>query len=74
LYRYILFIADFARHKFPEEIDSYADYYYWDIEIADLKQVQYCTISFYHFKIKIILYCVGQYNNNSKLKMYHCGA
>jgi len=39
LYRYILFLADFARHKFPEEIDSYADYYYWDIDIADLKQV-----------------------------------
>ncbi|ONM14150.1 DNA ligase 4 [Zea mays] len=41
--RYILFIADFARHKFPEEIDSYADYYYWDIEIADLKQI-FCNI------------------------------
>ncbi|XP_066343762.1 putative DNA ligase 4 [Miscanthus floridulus] len=37
--RYILFLADFARHKFPEEIDSYADYYYWDIENADLKQI-----------------------------------
>jgi DNA ligase-4 len=39
LYRYILFLADFARHKFPEEIDSYADFYYWDIDVADLKQV-----------------------------------
>lgn len=37
--KYILFLADFARHKFPEEIDSYADYYYWDIDIADLKQI-----------------------------------
>lgn len=37
--RYILFLADFARHKFPEEIDSYADYYYWDIDVADLKQI-----------------------------------
>lgn len=45
LYRYILFLADFARHKFPEEIDSYADYYYWGIEIADLKQVQYLVLS-----------------------------
>lgn len=45
LYRYILFLADFARHKFPEEIDSYADYYYWDIEIADLKQVHYLVLS-----------------------------
>jgi hypothetical protein len=44
LYRYVLFLADFARHKFPEEIDSYADYYYWDIEIADLKQVQYLVL------------------------------
>ncbi|OEL28408.1 putative DNA ligase 4 [Dichanthelium oligosanthes] len=26
------------KHKFSEEIDSYADYYYWDIDIADLKQ------------------------------------
>uniref|UniRef100_A0A0E0DI11 DNA ligase n=1 Tax=Oryza meridionalis TaxID=40149 RepID=A0A0E0DI11_9ORYZ len=30
---------DFARHKFPEEIDSYADYFYWDIDISDLKQI-----------------------------------
>ncbi|XP_025824228.1 putative DNA ligase 4 isoform X2 [Panicum hallii] len=37
--KYILFLSDFARHKFPEEIDSYADYYYWDIDIADLKQI-----------------------------------
>ncbi|CAL5025567.1 unnamed protein product [Urochloa decumbens] len=37
--KYILYLADFARHKFPEEIDSYADYYYWDIDIADLKQI-----------------------------------
>ncbi|KAL6652074.1 hypothetical protein ACP70R_010999 [Stipagrostis hirtigluma subsp. patula] len=37
--KYILFLADFARHKFPEEIDPYADYYYWDIDIADLKQI-----------------------------------
>ncbi|EMS49279.1 Putative DNA ligase 4 [Triticum urartu] len=29
---------DFARHKFPEEIDSYADFYYWDIDVSDLKQ------------------------------------
>jgi hypothetical protein len=43
LYRYILFLADFARHKFPEEIDQYADYYYWDIDIADLKQVRYLS-------------------------------
>jgi hypothetical protein len=43
LYRYILFLADFARHKFPEEIDPYADYYYWDIDIADLKQVRYLS-------------------------------
>uniref|UniRef100_A0A0D9ZQB6 DNA ligase IV n=1 Tax=Oryza glumipatula TaxID=40148 RepID=A0A0D9ZQB6_9ORYZ len=37
--KYILFLADFARHKFPEEIDSYADYFYWDIDISDLKQI-----------------------------------
>ncbi|XP_047063165.1 putative DNA ligase 4 [Lolium rigidum] len=37
--KYILFLADFARHKFPEEIDSYADFYYWDIDVADLKQI-----------------------------------
>ncbi|KAF8670272.1 hypothetical protein HU200_050807 [Digitaria exilis] len=37
--KYILYIADFARHKFPEEIDSYADYYFCDIDIADLKQI-----------------------------------
>ncbi|XP_048530376.1 putative DNA ligase 4 isoform X1 [Triticum urartu] len=37
--KYILFLADFARHKFPEEIDSYADFYYWDIDVSDLKQI-----------------------------------
>uniref|UniRef100_A0A0D9W947 DNA ligase n=1 Tax=Leersia perrieri TaxID=77586 RepID=A0A0D9W947_9ORYZ len=37
--KYILFLADFARHKFPEEIDSYADYFYCDIDISDLKQI-----------------------------------
>lgn len=37
--KYILFLADFARHKFLEEIDSYADFYYWDIDVADLKQI-----------------------------------
>uniref|UniRef100_J3M165 DNA ligase IV n=2 Tax=Oryza brachyantha TaxID=4533 RepID=J3M165_ORYBR len=37
--KYILFLVDFARHKFPEEIDSYADYFYWDIDISDLKQI-----------------------------------
>ncbi|GJN26520.1 hypothetical protein PR202_gb14455 [Eleusine coracana subsp. coracana] len=36
---YILFLADFARHKFPEEIDPYGDYYYWDIDISDVKQI-----------------------------------
>lgn len=57
LYRYILFLADFARHKFPEEIDSYADYYYWDIEIADLKQVQYLVLSaVYPYLCKIKYY------------------
>ncbi|TVU15844.1 hypothetical protein EJB05_39385, partial [Eragrostis curvula] len=37
--KYILFLADFARHRFPEEIDPYADYYFWDIDIADIKQI-----------------------------------
>ncbi|KAK3141578.1 hypothetical protein QOZ80_4BG0335660 [Eleusine coracana subsp. coracana] len=37
--KYILFLADFARHKFPEEIDPYGDYYYWDIDISDVKQI-----------------------------------
>lgn len=45
LYRYILYIADFARHKFPEEIDSFADYYFCDIDIADLKQVWHLFLS-----------------------------
>jgi hypothetical protein len=67
LYRYILFLSDFARHKFPEEIDSYADYYYWDIDIADLKQVR-------HICGRSIISSHRTHNNNSKLKMDHRGA
>ncbi|KAL6843747.1 hypothetical protein ACP4OV_026318 [Aristida adscensionis] len=59
---YILFLADFARHKFPEEIDPYADYYYWDIDIADLKQI-FSNID----KVSVDSDMVNQY------KEKHCG-
>ena len=59
LYRYILFLADFARRKFPEEIDSYADYYYWDIDIVDLKQVPHICSRFIISSNTIILHHIG---------------
>ncbi|KAJ1272656.1 hypothetical protein BS78_06G220100 [Paspalum vaginatum] len=59
--RYILFLADFARHKLPEEIDSYADYYYWDIDVADLKQI-FCNID------KV----AGDSNMVNRYKKKHC--
>lgn len=37
--RYYLFLADSSKSKFQEEIDTFSDYYYWDIDIADIKQV-----------------------------------
>nr|XP_029118623.1 DNA ligase 4 isoform X2 [Elaeis guineensis] len=37
--KYYLFLADSSKSKFREEIDTFSDYYYWDIDIADIKQI-----------------------------------
>ncbi|XP_038984742.1 DNA ligase 4 isoform X3 [Phoenix dactylifera] len=37
--KYYLFLADSSKRKFQEEIDTFSDYYYCDIDIADIKQV-----------------------------------
>ncbi|KAG1326863.1 DNA ligase 4 [Cocos nucifera] len=37
--KYYLFLADSSKSKFQEEIDTFSDYYYWDIDIADIKQM-----------------------------------
>ncbi|OAY80518.1 DNA ligase 4 [Ananas comosus] len=37
--KYFLSLADASKRKFHEEIDAYSDYYYWDIDIMDLKQM-----------------------------------
>ncbi|XP_073003706.1 putative DNA ligase 4 [Typha latifolia] len=37
--KYFLFLADATKHKLQEEIDAFSDYYFWDIDITDLKQI-----------------------------------
>ncbi|KAK1289638.1 DNA ligase 4 [Acorus calamus] len=37
--KYFLFLSDSSKNKFQEEIDAFSDYYYWDIDITDIKQM-----------------------------------
>ncbi|XP_020251503.1 DNA ligase 4, partial [Asparagus officinalis] len=37
--KYFLFLADSSKSKFQGEIDSFLDYYYWDLDITDMKQI-----------------------------------
>ncbi|XP_078439017.1 DNA ligase IV [Wolffia australiana] len=37
--KYLLFISDSSKKKLQEEMDLYSDYYYWDIDLTDLKQM-----------------------------------
>ncbi|KAJ6836646.1 DNA ligase 4 [Iris pallida] len=37
--KYFLFLADSSKSKFEEEIDKFSDYYYWDLDITDMKQI-----------------------------------
>ncbi|KAJ6846948.1 DNA ligase 4 [Iris pallida] len=37
--KYFLFLADSSKIKFEEEIDKFSDYYYWDLDITDMKQI-----------------------------------
>ncbi|GLT97393.1 hypothetical protein SLE2022_149600 [Rubroshorea leprosula] len=37
--KYFLFLCDSSKKKFQDEIDEYSDPYYWDVDLADLKQL-----------------------------------
>ncbi|KAJ3693458.1 hypothetical protein LUZ60_008938 [Juncus effusus] len=37
--KYILFLSDASKYKLREEIDHFSDYYFWDIDLSDLKQI-----------------------------------
>ncbi|KAF8033682.1 hypothetical protein BT93_C0069 [Corymbia citriodora subsp. variegata] len=37
--RYFLFLSDESKRKLQEEIDEFSDSYYWDLELADIKQL-----------------------------------
>ncbi|KAI0497035.1 hypothetical protein KFK09_023363 [Dendrobium nobile] len=41
--KYFLFFADSSKKKHQEEIDAFSDYYYWDIDIEDIKQI-FCNM------------------------------
>ncbi|PON91014.1 DNA ligase, ATP-dependent [Trema orientale] len=34
-----LFLSDFSKKKLQEEIDEFSDTYYWDLDLADMKQL-----------------------------------
>ncbi|XP_068641207.1 DNA ligase 4 [Aristolochia californica] len=37
--KYFLFLSDSSKSKSQEEIDEYSDYYYWDLDAVDIKQL-----------------------------------
>eukprot|EP00257_Ricinus_communis_P020694 XP_015579985.1 DNA ligase 4 isoform X1 [Ricinus communis] len=37
--KYFLFLADSSKKKLQEEIDEFSDSYYWDVDLADMKQL-----------------------------------
>ncbi|KAI6682623.1 hypothetical protein NL676_036504 [Syzygium grande] len=37
--KYFLFLSDISKRKLQEEIDEFSDSYYWDLELADIKQL-----------------------------------
>ncbi|WOK95000.1 DNA ligase 4 isoform X2 [Canna indica] len=37
--KYFLHFAGTSKRQFPDQIDAFADYYYWDIDVADIKQI-----------------------------------
>ncbi|KAK8965613.1 DNA ligase 4 [Platanthera guangdongensis] len=41
--KYFLFFSGSSRKKYREEIDALSDYYYWDIDIEDIKQI-FCNM------------------------------
>ncbi|XP_020593800.1 DNA ligase 4 [Phalaenopsis equestris] len=51
--KYFLFFADSSKKKYQEEIDAFSDYYYWDVDIEDIKQI-FCNM-------------IGSVNSNSKM-------
>lgn len=43
-WRYYLFISESSKKKLQEEIDEFSDSYYWDLDLADIKQVNVHSI------------------------------
>ncbi|XP_030510278.1 DNA ligase 4 [Cannabis sativa] len=37
--KYYLFLSDFSKKKLQEDIDEFSDTYYWDLDLADIKQL-----------------------------------
>ncbi|KAK8515564.1 hypothetical protein V6N12_075601 [Hibiscus sabdariffa] len=37
--KYFLFLSESSRMKLQQEVDEYSDPYYWDLDLADLKQL-----------------------------------
>ncbi|MCL7033412.1 hypothetical protein MKW94_001154 [Papaver nudicaule] len=37
--KYFLFLGDSSKEKLQEEVDEFADSYYWDLDFADIKQL-----------------------------------
>ncbi|KAE8711263.1 hypothetical protein F3Y22_tig00110299pilonHSYRG00075 [Hibiscus syriacus] len=37
--KYFLFLSELSRMKLQQEVDEYSDPYYWDLDLADLKQL-----------------------------------
>ncbi|KAI3974480.1 hypothetical protein MKX01_017973 [Papaver californicum] len=37
--KYFLFLGDSSKEKLQEEVDEFADSYYWDLDLADIRQL-----------------------------------
>ncbi|ERN12455.1 hypothetical protein AMTR_s00025p00149970 [Amborella trichopoda] len=37
--KYYLFLSDSSKKKLKEEIDAFSDYYYWDLDVTDLREL-----------------------------------
>ncbi|XP_039030849.1 DNA ligase 4-like isoform X2 [Hibiscus syriacus] len=67
--KYFLFLSESSRMKLQQEVDEYSDPYYWDLDLADLKQllnnIQRSENS------KTIDYYRGKYCPNDKWSLFH---
>eukprot|EP00268_Persea_americana_P049947 TRINITY_DN5399_c0_g1_i4.p1 TRINITY_DN5399_c0_g1~~TRINITY_DN5399_c0_g1_i4.p1 ORF type:complete len:1125 (+),score=246.07 TRINITY_DN5399_c0_g1_i4:102-3377(+) len=37
--KYFLFLADSSKNRLQDEVDAFSDYYYWDLDVGDIKQL-----------------------------------